>query len=404
MMENNDNIKETIETKPGRRYDIDALRVFATVLTIVFHTAMLFAYGIGGYFIQNNELSLEMMIFVLFVDIWHMPLFFFLAGMSTSYSLKFRTGTEYLKERIKRIVIPLIFGILIVIPPITYFMRIAWWSDTRYDTRNFYGTFIEFYPLFFVTGFDWYHLWFIGYLFILSLVALPLFLRWNKEEGKKKVSSIAEKYGKGKKIFLFALPLIIINVGLRWLFPGFSKYFIDDWAHVLFYLMIFIYGFLIIRDIRFEDSIDRNRKLALILGIITSIIWLLLVFIIILFYASFTPLILLIWYIAVYVALSFCSWCWLIAIYGYGKKLLTQPNSIINYLSKIALPIYIIHLTVIIAIGFYVLQWEAHWAVKFLVVSISSVFLTILLCILIKTNNITRFIFGMRPKVKKELE
>ncbi len=400
MTENNKNIEENIENIPVRRNDIDALRVFATILTIFFHTAFLFTWG-TGYFIQNEELSVELLFVILFIDIFHMPLFFFLAGMSTSYSLNFRTGTEYLKERVKRIVIPLIFGIFIVIPPIVYFERLAWWSDTRYNQENFNGTFIEFYPLYFEIGtIDWYHLWFIAYLTLFSLVALPLFLRFKKDKGKQQISSIANNYGKGKKIFLFALPLIIINVSLRWIFPGYNKYIIDDLAHVFFYLTIFIFGFLIIRDIRFENSIDSNKKLALVLSIITSCFFLILFFLIIII--PMQGIILLVWYVTYYTLFSFSSWCCLIAIYGYGRKYLTKQNSLITYLSKIVLPMYIIHLTVIIMIGFYVLQWEVIWGIKFLVISTSSLFIIILLCELIKTNNVTRFIFGMRTKVKKE--
>ncbi len=399
MTENNKNIEENIENIPSRRNDIDALRVLATILIIYFHTAMLFSLY-TGYFIQNEELSLEMFFFIMFVDLFHMPLFFFLAGMSTSYSLNFRTGTEYLKERVRRIVIPLILGILIVIPLIVYFERLAWWSDTRYHPINFNGTFFEFYPLYFETGIDWYHLWFIGYLSLFSLVALPLFLRLKKDKGKLQISSIANYFGKGKKIFLFALPLIIINVSLRWIFPGYNKYIIDDWAHVLFYLTIFIFGFLIIRDIRFENSVDRNKKLALVLAIITSCFFFIVLFLFVIM--PMQGITLLVWYVIYFTLFSFCSWCWLIAIYGYGRKYLTKQNSLISYLSKIALPMYIIHLTVIIMIGFYVLQWEAHWGVKFLVISTSSLFIIILLCEIIKTNNVTRFIFGMRPKVKKK--
>ena len=201
MTENNRNTEKNIETKPSRRYDIDALRVLATILLIYFHTAMIFAFG-TGYFIQNTELSIEVLLFVMFVNIWHMQLFFFLAGMSTFYSLNFRTGTLYLKERVKRIIIPLILGILIVIPPIVYFERLAWWSPTRYTTKNFDGTFFEFYPHFFEIGtINYYHLWFLAYLSIYSFVALRLFLKWKKDEGKQQISSIADKYGKGKKCF-----------------------------------------------------------------------------------------------------------------------------------------------------------------------------------------------------------
>ena len=137
MTENNNNIEENIGTKPGRRYDIDALRVFATIMLIYVHTANLFALYLG-YFIQNKELNLETYLFLVFVvELWHMPLFFFLAGMGTFYSLNFRTGKQYSKERFKRLFIPLVLGILIVIPPIVYFMRLAWWSDGRYIPIDF---------------------------------------------------------------------------------------------------------------------------------------------------------------------------------------------------------------------------------------------------------------------------
>ena len=395
MTENNRNTEKNIETKPSRRYDIDALRVLATILLIYFHTAMIFAFG-TGYFIQNTELSIEVLLFVMFVNIWHMQLFFFLAGMSTFYSLNFRTGTLYLKERVKRIIIPLILGILIVIPPIVYFERLAWWSPTRYTTKNFDGTFFEFYPHFFEIGtINYYHLWFLAYLSIYSFVALRLFLKWKKDEGKQQISSIADKYGKGKKMFLFALPIIIINVSLRWIFPGYSKLFIDDLANVFSYILIFIYGFLIIGDNRFEDSVDRNKKFALILAIITSILAM------IFLGPGYDPFGNPVGYAIYWTLFSISGWCWMIAIYGYGKKFLNKQNSLITYLSKIALPMYIIHLTVTIMIAFYVLQWEASIAVKFLVISTLALFITILLCELIKTNNVTRFIFGMRPRVKK---
>jgi len=395
MTENNKNIEKNIETKPTRRYDIDALRVLATILLIIFHTAMLFAFG-TPFFIQNAELSVEMLIFVFVVNTFHMPLLFLLAGMSTFYSLNFRTGSQYLKERVKRLVIPLIFGIFIVIPPIVYYERLAWWSKTRYTTKTFNGTFFEFYPLYFQIGtIQWYTLWFLAYLALFSLVALPQFLKFKKDEGKQRISSIAEKYGKGKKIFLFVLPLIIINVSLRWIFPGIGKEIINDLANVLSYFIIFIYGFLIVGDIRLENSVDRNKKLALVLAVVTS------PFVIIFLGPGYDPFGNPVGYAIYWTIFSFNGWCWLIAIYGYGRKLLNKQNSIINYLSKIVLPMYIIHMTVIVVIAFYVLQWEAYWGVKFLVIFTSSLFIIILLCELIKTNNVTRFIFGMRPKVKK---
>jgi len=401
MTENNKNIEENIENIPVRRNDIDALRVLATILLIYFHTAMFFVLYMGNFF-QNEELSLELYIFVMFVYLWHMPLFFFLAGMSTFYSLNVRTDKQYLKERFKRLLIPFLLGILIVIPPIIYFERLASWSETRWRQIDFNGSYFEFYPHFFEMGtFHWYHLWFILYLFLFSLVALPLFLRLMR---KQQNNSIVNYFGKGKKIFLFVLPLILINICLRWIFPdALALDIINDWPQMLGHLTFFIFGFLIIGDIRFENSIDRNRMLALVLAVITSPIVLFFYYTYhSSYYTDVNPIDYYIVYAIFWVLASLCSWCWLITIFGYGRKYLTKQNFLISHLSEIALPFYIIHQTIIVIIGFYVLQWEATILVKFLVISTLSLFITILLCELIKTNNLTRFIFGMRPKEKKK--
>jgi hypothetical protein len=99
---------------------------------------------------------------------------------------------------------------------------------------------------------------------------------------------------------------------------------------------------------------------------------------------------------------AFCVWCWLIVLIGYGRKYLSKPNSFINYLSKITLPYYILHQTVIIIIGFYVIQWELDTLTKFLIISTTALFITLILCVLVKTNNITRFIFGMKTIRKNQ--
>jgi uncharacterized membrane protein len=131
-----------------RRYDIDTLRIFAVFLLIYFHSAMIFNMW-PVFHLKDNELSLEAAIFVSFLNLWHMPLFFFLAGMSTFYALDFRSGRLYTRERIKRLLIPLIFGILIVVPPQVYYERLSWWSETRHSPINFSGSYLEFYPRFF---------------------------------------------------------------------------------------------------------------------------------------------------------------------------------------------------------------------------------------------------------------
>lgn len=409
---NNSPLLENNPINQERRYDIDALRVIATILLIYFHTAMIFNKW-SVFHIKNDDLSIEAAIFVSFFNIWHMPLFFLLSGISTYYALDFRTGKQYAKERVKRLLLPLIFGIFIVVPPQVYYERLAWWSETRHSPINFNGSYFEFYPHFFEGiypngNFSWHHLWFIWYLFFISLIILPYFLKLKREEGKHTILKIANYFEEKRKIFLFAIPLIIVNVSLRWIFPQ-AHNFIFDWAVILHFLFIFIYGFIIISDSRFEISISRNKGLALILGVIIAIFSLTFDTIRYMslnsnsssFNAFFeNPIILIITYLIGMTIWSFGMWCWLIAILGYARKYLNKPNSFISYASKISLPFYILHQTVIIIIGFYVIQWDTTILVKYIVISTAALFITVFLCELIKTNNILRFVFGMKLKKK----
>src|SRR5688572_28902662 len=89
-----------------RRPDIDWLRVLATLLVVVFHTAMVFNAA-PFYHIRNDELSFLMLVFCGFVSLWHMPLFFVLAGWSLARASSTRGAGDILQERLRRIGVPL---------------------------------------------------------------------------------------------------------------------------------------------------------------------------------------------------------------------------------------------------------------------------------------------------------
>src|SRR5262245_2967166 len=72
--------------EPTRRVDVDWLRVFATYLLFPFHAAMVFNPA-PFYHVRNADLSMGMLVFTGFVSLWHMPLFFLLAGWSIVASL-----------------------------------------------------------------------------------------------------------------------------------------------------------------------------------------------------------------------------------------------------------------------------------------------------------------------------
>jgi len=103
----------------ARRPDIDWLRVVATYLLFAFHVGKVFDPA-PFYHVRNAELSFTMLVFCGFVSLWHMPLFFLLAGWSASASLATRGTRRFAAERVRRLFVPLLAGCVLLAPAIKY--------------------------------------------------------------------------------------------------------------------------------------------------------------------------------------------------------------------------------------------------------------------------------------------
>ena len=146
---------------------------------------------------------------------------------------------------------------------------------------------------------------------------------------------------------------------------------------------------------RFENSITQNKQRALVLAIFSTILILLSTFILSDALSRFN---LIFFYVIGSILWALCEWCWLVAILGYGKKLLVRDKKLVNYFRGITLPFYIFHQTVIILLAYFIIQVELSWVYKYLIISTGALFITLLLCEVVRTNNITRLMFGMKRK------
>ena len=103
----------------NRRADIDWLRIIATYLLFVFHVGKVFDPA-PFYHVRNADLSFTMLVVCGFIGLWHMPLFFLLAGWSAASSLDVRGTRGFVAERVRRLAIPLIAGCVLLGPVIKY--------------------------------------------------------------------------------------------------------------------------------------------------------------------------------------------------------------------------------------------------------------------------------------------
>src|SRR5688572_24291007 len=217
------------ELSSARRYDLDWLRFIAIVILLFFHTGMLF--NTWGWHIKNNETSETFRYWMVWSHFWRMPLLLFISGAGTFMALGKRSRGKFASERFTRLFIPLIFGMFVVVPPQIYFEHI----DKYTGYWDFYKTVFEFRP--YPGGsFSWHHLWFILYLFLFSLIAIPflIFLRSPKSAAfKEKIFKVLSS--PAGVLFVPSSIILFTQILLRPYFPEETHALIDDWAYFVFY-------------------------------------------------------------------------------------------------------------------------------------------------------------------------
>ena len=385
--------------KAARRYDLDWLRVIAIILVLYFHVAMIFTAE-WDWHIKNNELSNLWLEFNFWLSRFRMPLLFFISGVGTFFALRKRSAKQYLKERHNRLMIPLVFAMLFIVPPQIYFERL-------FEGQSF-TSFFQFYPSVFELipypegNLSWHHMWFVLYLFVYSAIGLPIFLYLKSTKGKQFINK-ALWLTKSSNIYVLLIPSILIYTfwTVHW---DRTNDLIHDWGWLPYWFSFFLIGYFIASHNKFWESLERNRQTSLKLALICIVI------VNVLRWNEMEPWS--IWgsswgehwvsYIYL-IILGLNGWAWLLTFIGYGKKYLNRNSSILSYANEGIYPFYILHQTVIIVIGFYVIQVEEGIFAKYAFISTLSFALTVAIYhFLIRPYKYTRFLFGMKPNLERQ--
>jgi peptidoglycan/LPS O-acetylase OafA/YrhL len=113
-----------LESSLGRRRDLDVMRALVVLGLVVFHSARIFS--LEPFYVSNDEESLWLSAFVAWGVVWGMPLMFLIAGQTAGFSLAGRGATAFLAERFKRLMVPFLFGMLVLVPPSTSSSASLW--------------------------------------------------------------------------------------------------------------------------------------------------------------------------------------------------------------------------------------------------------------------------------------
>jgi glucan biosynthesis protein C len=367
-----------------RRSDIDWLRVTAFSLLILYHAGM--PYVEWAWHIKNAEHWPALQEVMRFVNRWRMPLIFLIAGATIMLALGRRGAGAFVFDRLKRIGLPLVFGMLVIVPPQIYYERR---QQGRFD-----GSFLEFLPHAFEGGaypagnISWHHLWFLTYVLVLTLALLPLFL-WLRSE---KASAIADKasafVARHHLVSLLALPLFASQF---WLLPVSVNRngLIGDWHGLVSAGVLLLAGAVLYRSPLLLDWLQRARYAALLMGIAAYSL-------LRIYFFMGQPIVPGGPNWLVFSALSSINLvAWLIAITGFARQF-ARPSRVLSYATPAVYPFYILHQTVAVIFAFQIVQMDLSVPVKYLLTVLATFAVTWLIYEgLIRRFAVLRLLFGM---------
>jgi hypothetical protein len=385
---------------------------------ILFHTASIFSEF--SFYVKNETQEPAITLFIILTSLWGIPLLFMIAGFAIWHSLEKRTWIGFLRERLLRLLTPLIFGVMVIVPPQLYY-------QLRTDPA-YHGSYLRFLPRFFdVTlrlDFPWFlsasqksnvfqpaHLWFLYILLVFTLLLLPVFLYLKQPHGEHLIGRAASLITTPWTLIAAALPIAAIESALGTDMAG-------GWNQNA-YIIFLVYGYLLAADARIRKATGRYWKINFAMAIIGSLGGVI-GFSLITDSTHADPLK---GYELASVILrffkGFVGWCWTIAILGVieharqeRRETASRPSRsntskcrrplldrVERYANEAVLPFYILHQTVIVTIAFYVVQWNSSLPLKFFVIVVTATAITLLLYeVAVKRTKATRFLFGMKPR------
>ncbi len=363
-----------------RQIYIDWIRIFLIFSVFLFHVGMVF--NGWGWHIKNDVRVEALNPIMQVLHAWRMPLLFLVSGAGTRFALGIRSKWQFIAERTRRLFIPLLFGIFLLVPVQVYIEKIGQYPSLA----NFYlHMFDGVYP----TGnFSWHHLWFIVYLFFISLIFLPMISFYRSkyypafEVGLERMVS-----GRGG-LMLFYLPLIVSQVILRPYFPEETHGFADDWAYICLFSLYFLYGFILAGSQRMVGFMVRDCKIMLLTTIAAIVVM----------YSAlgFTHNSRTGWMIYDILSLLM-SWSVTLAVLGYFRKFLNSDHPWRRPLNEAIYPFYLLHQPVIIVVAYWVVHLSLPVGAKaFLIILIALSVIWLIYRFLIVPFKATRVIFGLK--------
>ncbi len=349
-----------------RKHYLDNIRTICILLLFPYHTLMIWNnFGSKFYIWNGNNTILSSIIIVL--SPWLMPVLFVIAGMSSRYSLIKRRTKTFIIERINKIFIPFILTLTFLVPFQTLFARKFFFDYQGGVMEHFIYFFTHFSDFNGYDGmFTFGQLWFLLYLFIISLIALLLIKVLPLKKVVKRINKANLLV-----IILLALPIFLTNYLGNFGGQSIGKY-----------LLLYLLGYYLFTDEMIDKLVD-DKSIILSFYIISQVL-LIILFIKFNYYGD--------------LLVNVVGWFGVLSCIIIGKLFLDKENKLSSYFKKASFPIYLLHQTILVIVGYYALKFINHIAGQFFAIILISFIVTLAVYEVIRRIPILRRALGIIVK------
>ena len=365
--------------RPAREFGLDWLRVIAFLILIFYHTGMFFVPW--SWHVKNNELSQRLTWFMMFFAGWRLPLLFFISGCGVSFALRRRTLPTFAGERLRRLLLPLVFGIFVVVPPQIYFERLA--EGVKFSSYlDFYPSVLKFVP--YPEGnFSWHHLWFVVYILVFSLTMLPVFALLRSERGQAAISTLAGACRRPGIIYLINLPSIAVALVLGPHWPT-THNLVADWANLIGSLVTFLWGFVFASSPQLLEILERRRREWFAGALALTVA----------FYAI-RGLELQVGLLTRTLINSYFGMLWIFTLIGFARHHLNFDSAVLRYANEAVYPFYIVHQTITVSAGYFIADWKLALGIKLVLLAGVTFLGSWAVFEAVRRTAVTRLLFGL---------
>lgn len=320
-------------TSPSRRYDLDALRVGAFLLLILYHLGMF--YVPWDWHVKSAHITPGLELWMGLLNPWRLTLLFVISGAATRFMAARLSSAELAGQRSQRLLIPLVFGMLVVVAPQS-------WAEVV-EKNGYAGGFLDFWPryLAFDSSFGiilptYNHLWFVAYLWLYTMLAAAARPLWPA------MDRIAARVLRGPG--LLVVPALLSGLYLATAGRAWGETHVvwaDGYAH-LQYGTAFLVGLMVAHNDEAWDFLAR-RRLAILasVGVILALG---------LAFRADEDLPGWPGFGFAFVREAY-AWTVICALFGYARRYIRSGSPTLTWLTEAVFPFYIVHQTAIVLTG-----------------------------------------------------